>query len=42
VLPRAVESGAGTERPAPARIGPCTDAMATLGLCNPEPTQRRE
>lgn len=42
VPPRAVESGTGIERPPPARIGPCTEAVATLGLCKPEPTQRRE
>jgi hypothetical protein len=42
VPPRAVESGTGIERPPPALIGPCTEAVATLGLCNPEPTQRRE
>lgn len=42
VPPRAVVSGTGIERPDPARIGPCTDALATLGLCKPEPTQRRE
>jgi lipoprotein-anchoring transpeptidase ErfK/SrfK len=40
--PRADEGGTGIERPRPARIGPCTEAVATLGLCNPEPTQRRE
>jgi hypothetical protein len=40
--PRAGEGGTGIERPRPARIGPCTEAVATLGLCNPEPTQRRE
>jgi hypothetical protein len=40
--PRAGEGGTGIERPPPARIGPCTEALATLGLCNPEPTQRRE
>ena len=40
--PRAVGSGTGIERPPPARIGPCTEAVATLGLCNPEPNQRRE
>jgi hypothetical protein len=40
--PRTGEGGTGIERPPPARIGPCTEALATLGLCNPEPTQRRE
>jgi hypothetical protein len=40
--PQAGEAGTGIERPPPARIGPCTEAVATLGLCNPEPTQRRE
>jgi Double zinc ribbon len=40
--PRAVEAGTGIERPAPPRIGPCTDAVAALGLCTPEPAQRRE
>ena len=40
--PRAPESGTGIERPAPPRIGPCTDAVAALGLCTREPTQRRE
>ena len=30
------------ERPPPPRLGPCTEAVAALGLCTPEPTQRRE
>jgi hypothetical protein len=24
------------------QVGPCTDAVATLGLCEPQPIQRRE
>jgi hypothetical protein len=36
------ETSAGIERPPPNRLGPCTDAVAALGLCAPEPTQRRE
>ena len=40
--PRAPETGTGIERPAPPRIGPCTDAVAALGLCTRESTQRRE
>lgn len=35
--------GAGSKiEPPPARLGPCTEALAALGLCNPEPVQRRE
>ena len=40
--PRAPESGTGIERPAPPRIGPCTEGVAALGLCTREPAQRRE
>jgi len=40
--PRAPETGTGIERPPPPRIGPCTDAVAALGLCTRESTQRRE
>jgi hypothetical protein len=40
--PRAPETGTEIERPAPHRIGPCTDAVAALGLCTQEATQRRE
>jgi hypothetical protein len=40
--PRPAETRAEIERPAPPRLGPCTDAVAALGLCTPEPTQRRE
>jgi hypothetical protein len=39
---RPAETSAGIERPPPNRLGPCTDAVAALGLCAPEPTQRRE
>jgi hypothetical protein len=41
-LPRPAESGTGIERPPPAGIGPCTDAVAALGLCTPEPAQGRK
>ena len=40
--PRAPEAGTGIERPPPPRIGPCTDAVAALGLCTRDTTQRRE
>jgi hypothetical protein len=40
--PRAAESGTGIERPAPPRIGPCTEGVAALGLCMREPAHRRE
>ena len=40
--PRPPETRAGIERPPPPRIGPCTEAVAALGLCTPESTQRRE
>jgi hypothetical protein len=40
--PRPAETSPGIERPPPPRLGPCTDAVAALGLCTPEPTQRRE
>ena len=40
--PTAPPAGTGIERPAPPRIGPCTDAVAALGLCTRESTQRRE
>jgi hypothetical protein len=43
LVPRAQTPGAGTRiEPPPPRLGPCTDAVAALGLCSPEPTQRRE
>jgi len=39
--PRSAEAGPGViERPP--RVGPCTDAVAALGLCAPEGIQRRE
>ena len=34
------EAGKGLETPPP-RIGPCTEAVAALGLCTPEPTTKR-
>ena len=34
--------GSGKIEPPPPRIGPCTEALAALGLCNQEPAQRRE
>jgi hypothetical protein len=40
VRPRAPDTGAGVVQPP--RVGPCTDAVAALGLCTPEPIQRRE
>ena len=39
--PRTAEAAAGFELQQP-RIGPCTEAVATLGLCTREPVQRRE
>jgi Double zinc ribbon len=39
--PQAPGAGARTEPPPP-RLGPCTEALAALGLCNQEPAQRRE
>lgn len=39
--PVAPAAGTGIERPAPPQIGPCTDAVAALGLCT-QPAQRRE
>ncbi len=43
LVPRAPTPGAGTRiEPPPPRLGPCTEAVAALGLCAPEPTQRRE
>jgi len=43
LIPRAQTPGAGTRiEPPPPRLGPCTEAVAALGLCAPEPTQRRE
>ncbi len=39
--PRAAEPGLGFELQQP-RLGPCTEVVASLGLCTPEPTQRRE
>lgn len=43
LVPRSQPQGAGKriEPPAP-RLGPCTEAIAALGLCASEPTQRRE
>jgi len=43
LIPRSQKSGAGTgiEPPRPL-LGPCTEALAALGLCAPELTQRRE
>jgi hypothetical protein len=42
-IPRSQTPGAGTWiEPPPPRLGPCTEAIAALGLCAPEPTQRRE
>jgi hypothetical protein len=39
--PRRADAGPGViERPP--RVGPCTDAVAALGLCEPEAIQRRE
>jgi Double zinc ribbon len=43
LVPRSPTPGAGTRiEPPPPRLGPCTEAVAALGLCAPEPTQRRE
>ena len=43
LIPRAQTPGAGTRiEPPPPRLGPCTETVAALGLCQPEPTQRRE
>ena len=39
--PRTSEAAAGFELQQP-RVGPCTEAVAALGLCKREPTQRRE
>lgn len=39
--PRAVEAGAAFELQRP-RVGPCTEAVAALGLCTREPAQGRE
>jgi hypothetical protein len=39
--PRTTEAAAGFELQQP-RIGPCTEAVATLGLCTREPVQGRE
>jgi hypothetical protein len=42
LIPRP-QPGAGTRiEPPPPRLGPCTEAVAALGLCAPEPNQRRE
>lgn len=40
--PRQAESSLGITPPPPARLGPCTEAIASLGLCVLEPTQRKE
>jgi hypothetical protein len=39
--PRATGAGPSLELQRP-RVGPCTEAVAALGLCTPEPAQRRE
>jgi hypothetical protein len=39
--PRTVEAGAAFELQRP-RVGPCTEAVAALGLCTREPAQGRE
>jgi hypothetical protein len=39
---RQAESSLGITPPPPARLGPCTDAIAALGLCTLEPAQRKE
>lgn len=39
--PRTVETGAGFGLQQP-RIGPCTEAVAALGLCTREPAQKKE
>lgn len=36
-----VDASKGLEKKTP-NIGPCTDAVAALGLCTPEPTSRRQ
>ncbi len=40
--PRSADAGPGILERQPARVGPCTDAVAALGLCVPEAIQRRE
>ena len=42
LVPRTQTPSAGTRIEPPPRLGPCTEAVAALGLCAPEPTQRRE
>jgi hypothetical protein len=39
---RTSRTSTGSEQPPPPHPGPCTPAIAALGLCTPEPTQRRE
>ena len=39
--PRATDTGKGPEQ-GPPRLGPCTEALAALGLCTLKPNQRRE
>ena len=40
--PRTAEVAPGIIERQPARVGPCTEALAALGLCAPESVQRRE
>jgi Double zinc ribbon len=40
--PRSADAGPGILERQPTRVGPCTDAVAALGLCVPEAIQRRE
>jgi hypothetical protein len=40
--PRSADAGPGILERRPPRVGPCTDAIAALGLCAPEAIQRRE
>jgi hypothetical protein len=40
--PRSADAGPGILERRPPHVGPCTDAIAALGLCAPEAIQRRE
>jgi hypothetical protein len=40
--PRTADAAPGIIERQPLRVGPCTDAVAALGLCAPEAIQRRE
>ena len=40
--PRSADAGRGILERQPARVAPCTEAVAALGLCAPEAIQRRD